>query len=199
MQERETSLCLNRRKGLLSNGCTENPLTLRNCTIPAVRRITDPLRTGSPDRLDGLDQLFGRDTIAHDPVTADFRFQEFRVPLDLVRVKTHLQPPRELANRPDSTLCQTWLKGWYALPLGLGSGLISAGRIATMLRGPDHSGATRSIRNHERAMEFTIEFSPDARDQLRSLKKRDQQIVVDAIAAQLTHQADQPTANRKLL
>ena len=31
------------------------------------------------------------------------------------------------------------------------------------------------------------------------LRKRDQQIVVDAIAAQLTHQPDQPTAHRKPL
>lgn len=48
-------------------------------------------------------------------------------------------------------------------------------------------------------MAFEIEFSPDARDHLRALKKRDQQIVIDAIAEQLTHQPDQPTAHRKPL
>jgi len=48
-------------------------------------------------------------------------------------------------------------------------------------------------------MAFSIEFSPDARDHLRLLRKRDQQIIVDAIAAQLTHQPDQPTAHRKPL
>jgi len=85
------------------------------------------------------------------------------------------------------------------LRLGRGRSLIGAGRIATMSWRRDHSGATRSTRNHERAMEFTIVFSPDARDHLRSLKRRDQQIVIDAIAAQFTHQADQPTSNRKLL
>jgi mRNA-degrading endonuclease RelE of RelBE toxin-antitoxin system len=48
-------------------------------------------------------------------------------------------------------------------------------------------------------MAFTIEFSPDARDHLKVLRMRDQQIVVDAIAAQLTHQPDQPTSRRKPL
>ena len=46
-------------------------------------------------------------------------------------------------------------------------------------------------------MAFEIEFSPDARDHFRSLKRRDQQIIVDAIADQLMHQPDQPTARRK--
>jgi mRNA-degrading endonuclease RelE of RelBE toxin-antitoxin system len=48
-------------------------------------------------------------------------------------------------------------------------------------------------------MAFGIEFSPDARDHLRVMRKRDQQIIVDAIAGQLTHQPDQPTAQRKPL
>jgi mRNA interferase RelE/StbE len=48
-------------------------------------------------------------------------------------------------------------------------------------------------------MAYEIEFSPDARDHLRGLKKRDQQIVVDAIAEQLAHQPDQPTPRRKRL
>ena len=48
-------------------------------------------------------------------------------------------------------------------------------------------------------MAFTIEFAPDAVNQLRSLRKRDRQIVVDAIAVQLTHEPDQPTTNRKPL
>jgi mRNA-degrading endonuclease RelE of RelBE toxin-antitoxin system len=46
-------------------------------------------------------------------------------------------------------------------------------------------------------MAFTIEFSPDARGHLRSLRKRDQQIILDAVAAQLTHQPDLRTAHRK--
>src|SRR4051812_24427133 len=48
-------------------------------------------------------------------------------------------------------------------------------------------------------MAFAIEFSPDARDHLRSLRKRDQKILVDAIADQLTHLPDQPTGHRKPL
>lgn len=48
-------------------------------------------------------------------------------------------------------------------------------------------------------MAFSIEFTPDARDHLRSLRARDLRIVVDAIAEQLTHQPDQPTQRRKPL
>jgi mRNA-degrading endonuclease RelE of RelBE toxin-antitoxin system len=48
-------------------------------------------------------------------------------------------------------------------------------------------------------MAYEIEFSPDARDHLRGLKKRDQQTVVDAIADQLAHQPDRPTSHRKPL
>src|SRR5438105_7335689 len=48
-------------------------------------------------------------------------------------------------------------------------------------------------------MAFTIEFSPHARDHLKQLRKRDQQILVDAIAVQLAHQPDQPTRHRKRL
>lgn len=48
-------------------------------------------------------------------------------------------------------------------------------------------------------MAFVIEFSPDARDHLKAMRKRDQQIIVDAIAVQLTHQPDQPTTHRKPL
>ena len=48
-------------------------------------------------------------------------------------------------------------------------------------------------------MSFVLEFSPDARDQLTSMRKRDQQIVVDAVAAQLTYEPDQPTRHRKPL
>jgi mRNA-degrading endonuclease RelE of RelBE toxin-antitoxin system len=54
-------------------------------------------------------------------------------------------------------------------------------------------------REREGVMAFTIEFSPDAHDHLRVLRKRDQRIVVDAIADQLAHQPDQPTAHRKPL
>lgn len=48
-------------------------------------------------------------------------------------------------------------------------------------------------------MAFAIEFAPAARDHVRSLRKRDQQIVIDTIAVQLTYQPDQPTTHRKLL
>ena len=48
-------------------------------------------------------------------------------------------------------------------------------------------------------MAFAVEFSPDARDHLRAIRKRDQQIIVDAITDQLIHQPDQPTAHRKRL
>ncbi|MBL8797825.1 MAG: type II toxin-antitoxin system RelE/ParE family toxin [Planctomycetia bacterium] len=48
-------------------------------------------------------------------------------------------------------------------------------------------------------MPFTIQITPAARDHLKALSKRDQQIIVDAIRAQLTDRADQPTRNRKRL
>jgi mRNA-degrading endonuclease RelE of RelBE toxin-antitoxin system len=48
-------------------------------------------------------------------------------------------------------------------------------------------------------MAFAIEFSPRARDHLKALRKRDQQIIVDAIAVQLADQPNQPTRNRKRL
>jgi mRNA-degrading endonuclease RelE of RelBE toxin-antitoxin system len=48
-------------------------------------------------------------------------------------------------------------------------------------------------------MAFAIEFSPDAREHLRALKKRDQRIVVDAVAEQLAHEPDRPTNHRKPL
>jgi mRNA-degrading endonuclease RelE of RelBE toxin-antitoxin system len=54
-------------------------------------------------------------------------------------------------------------------------------------------------RDGEAVMAFSITFSPDARDHLRLLRKRDQRIIIDAIAAQLTHQPDQPTGHRKPL
>jgi mRNA-degrading endonuclease RelE of RelBE toxin-antitoxin system len=53
--------------------------------------------------------------------------------------------------------------------------------------------------DREGLMAFEIEFSPDARDHLQALRKRDQRIIVDAIADQLTHQPDQPTARRRPL
>jgi mRNA-degrading endonuclease RelE of RelBE toxin-antitoxin system len=39
-------------------------------------------------------------------------------------------------------------------------------------------------------MAFAVQFSPRARDNLKTLRKRDQQIILDAVAAQLIHQAD---------
>jgi len=48
-------------------------------------------------------------------------------------------------------------------------------------------------------MGFRIEFSERARDNLKILRKRDQQIVVDAIDVQLAHEPDRRTRNRKRL
>ncbi len=48
-------------------------------------------------------------------------------------------------------------------------------------------------------MAFHIDFSQRARDNLKGLRKRDQQIVVDAIAAHLTDNPDQSTRQRKKL
>jgi hypothetical protein len=36
-------------------------------------------------------------------------------------------------------------------------------------------------------MAFSVEFSPRTRDNLKALRKRDQQIILDAIAVQLIH------------
>jgi mRNA-degrading endonuclease RelE of RelBE toxin-antitoxin system len=51
----------------------------------------------------------------------------------------------------------------------------------------------------ENQIVFSVEFSPRARNNLTALRKRDQQIIVDAIATQLMYQPDQPTRNRKPL
>jgi mRNA-degrading endonuclease RelE of RelBE toxin-antitoxin system len=48
-------------------------------------------------------------------------------------------------------------------------------------------------------MAFEIEFSPHAHDYFKGLRKRDQRIVIDAIAVQLTHQPHQQTQHRKML
>src|SRR5438094_519833 len=48
-------------------------------------------------------------------------------------------------------------------------------------------------------MRYDIDFSPSARVHLKALRKRDQQIILDAIAKQLTHEPTQPTNNRKKL
>ncbi len=48
-------------------------------------------------------------------------------------------------------------------------------------------------------MAFGIEFSRRARDNLKGLRKRDQQVVLDTIALQLTHRPGQPTRQRKKL
>jgi mRNA-degrading endonuclease RelE of RelBE toxin-antitoxin system len=46
---------------------------------------------------------------------------------------------------------------------------------------------------------FRIEFTPEAIDDLRLLRKYDRQQVIAAIEAQLLHQPDQETHNRKRL
>jgi mRNA-degrading endonuclease RelE of RelBE toxin-antitoxin system len=48
-------------------------------------------------------------------------------------------------------------------------------------------------------MAFGIIFSPRARENLKALRKRDQQILHDAIAVQLCDQPDRPTRHRKRL
>jgi len=48
-------------------------------------------------------------------------------------------------------------------------------------------------------MAFAIELSPHAHDHLKRQRKRDQRIIVDAIAVHLTHQPDQPSQHRKIL
>ncbi|MEK7356527.1 MAG: hypothetical protein AAB250_08760 [Bdellovibrionota bacterium] len=48
-------------------------------------------------------------------------------------------------------------------------------------------------------MSYSIEFSARASDNLRRFRKRDQQIIVDAIDVQLTHQPNEPTRHRRLL
>lgn len=46
---------------------------------------------------------------------------------------------------------------------------------------------------------FEIELSQRAWDNLEQLRKRDQQIILDRIEAQLSHEPDKPTRNRKKL
>jgi mRNA-degrading endonuclease RelE of RelBE toxin-antitoxin system len=48
-------------------------------------------------------------------------------------------------------------------------------------------------------MRFAIEFSGRARDNLKSLRKRDQQVVVDAIEGHLAYEPGKPARNRKLV
>ncbi len=48
-------------------------------------------------------------------------------------------------------------------------------------------------------MPFAVEIAQRARENIRALRKRDQQILYDAIAVQLVDQPDYPTRNRKLL
>ena len=48
-------------------------------------------------------------------------------------------------------------------------------------------------------MSYLIEFSARARENLKQFRKLDQQIIVDAIEVQLSHQPDEPTRRRKLL
>lgn len=49
------------------------------------------------------------------------------------------------------------------------------------------------------ATPYEIEYSPAAEEHLRELTKREQQIVLDTVDEQLTHQPDVPTRNRKRL
>jgi mRNA-degrading endonuclease RelE of RelBE toxin-antitoxin system len=48
-------------------------------------------------------------------------------------------------------------------------------------------------------MEYRIEYSPDAVDQLRTFPARDQRIVVAGVSEQLKFQPSTPTRNRKRL
>ena len=46
---------------------------------------------------------------------------------------------------------------------------------------------------------FQIEFTPEAVDDLRSLRKHDRQLIVTTIEEQLSHQSTRETRNRKRL
>jgi mRNA-degrading endonuclease RelE of RelBE toxin-antitoxin system len=46
---------------------------------------------------------------------------------------------------------------------------------------------------------FQIEFTPEAVDDLRSMRKHDQQQIIAAIESQLPHQPTEETRNRKRL
>lgn len=48
-------------------------------------------------------------------------------------------------------------------------------------------------------MQFNIEFTERARDNLLVLRKRDQQVIVDEIDIQLSNEPDKPTRKRKRL
>lgn len=48
-------------------------------------------------------------------------------------------------------------------------------------------------------MAFTIRFTPPAREHLKAFRKRDQQIVLDAVERQLRDRPEQATRNRKKL
>jgi mRNA-degrading endonuclease RelE of RelBE toxin-antitoxin system len=48
-------------------------------------------------------------------------------------------------------------------------------------------------------MPFAVDFTPQALEHLKALRKRDQQILIDAIAVQLVDQPNRPTRNRKRL
>jgi mRNA-degrading endonuclease RelE of RelBE toxin-antitoxin system len=73
-------------------------------------------------------------------------------------------------------------------------GLLPRAQLATI--GPDDNGRKPIAGG---TIAFSIEFTPDARNHIRSFRKRDQQILIDAVADQLTNQPDQPTTNRKPL
>ena len=46
-------------------------------------------------------------------------------------------------------------------------------------------------------MRYTIDYSPEADDHLRTLTARQQAVILDAVEEQLTHQAEVETRNRK--
>ena len=48
-------------------------------------------------------------------------------------------------------------------------------------------------------MAFDVDFSLHAGKHVRALRKRDQQIILDAISANLRHEPEKPTRNRKKL
>jgi mRNA-degrading endonuclease RelE of RelBE toxin-antitoxin system len=48
-------------------------------------------------------------------------------------------------------------------------------------------------------MPYRIEFTPAAREHVKAMRKRDQQIIYNAIARQLIERPDHPVRNRKKL
>jgi mRNA-degrading endonuclease RelE of RelBE toxin-antitoxin system len=72
-----------------------------------------------------------------------------------------------------------------------------SGPVDRCVRPPKGREISEAVPEH--AIVFAIELTTHARGHLRQFRKRDQRIIIDAIAVQLTHEPDQPTQHRKQL